>query len=123
MKLATLLIELRVECADESAAFYEALLGASRTRRDGRQVVFELESPPIVLTLTESPSAGLRKRTVQYVLLVSEPEQIGAAAVALRRRRATLRLHDEGIETQDPDGHPWRVRFAPGTKGRTVMVQ
>jgi catechol 2,3-dioxygenase-like lactoylglutathione lyase family enzyme len=44
-------IRLIVGDADRSRTFYEALLGSRASRRSARDTVFELDSPPVVLTL------------------------------------------------------------------------
>lgn len=126
----------------QSTAFYEALLGAPPSRRSAGVAVFEFDSPPLVLTL-EQRAPGRRARTragrsvrpsrtddedlqssarSQYALVVTEPQEVGHAAIALRRAGVALRLQDAGIEARDPDGNAWRVRFVPSAKGRAVVA-
>jgi hypothetical protein len=57
-----------------------------------------------------------------FALVVTEPEHVGKAAVALWRTGARMRLGDTGIETRDPDGNAWNVRFVPGTKERAIVA-
>jgi hypothetical protein len=57
----------------------------------------------------------------RFALVVNEPQQVGHAAIALRRAGIQLRLEDDGIEASDPDGNAWRVRFVPSAKGRAVV--
>jgi hypothetical protein len=57
-----------------------------------------------------------------FALVVTEPEHVGKAAVALWRTGARMRLGDQGIETRDPDGNAWRVSFVPGTKERAILA-
>lgn len=109
-------IHLGVEDANRSAAFYEALLGAPPTRRCPLAAIFELETPPLILTL-ERAERGTPSR---FSLLVTEPQQVADAAIALRRVGIRLRLEDEGVEAADPDGNAWRVRLAPAGVGRSV---
>jgi catechol-2,3-dioxygenase len=113
-----------------STAFYEALLGVPPSRQSASVAVFECDSPPLVLTLEQSsPARRARPRggsaqsrdSSQYALVVSEPKEVGHAAIALRRAGVPLRLQDEGIEAKDPDGNAWRVRFVPSAKGRAVV--
>jgi catechol 2,3-dioxygenase-like lactoylglutathione lyase family enzyme len=141
MWLSKTIIVLRVDDASKSAAFYEALLGGPPAHRSAQSAVFEFDSPPLVLTIEERP--GVRRSTVRHpsparasgplheapfranaplALMVAEPQQVGDAAIRLRRAGIRLRVHDEGIEANDPDGNPWRVRFVPSTPGRTVVV-
>jgi catechol 2,3-dioxygenase-like lactoylglutathione lyase family enzyme len=113
-------------------------------------LILESDSPPVVLVLeTRIPAvrrtrrarasrpAGLpaapqaRARAKQgefslaeegFALVVPEPEHIGLAAVALWRAGARMRLEDAGLETRDPDGNAWRVRFVPGAKERAILA-
>jgi catechol 2,3-dioxygenase-like lactoylglutathione lyase family enzyme len=151
MVLPKLHIHLGVCDAVRSTAFYQALLGTTPASRDGTTAVFELDSPPLILTVEQcsrpspatasSPaslgmsdgstarraSGGSRSggrahaATSRFDLLLDEPRLIGDVAVALRRAGVRLRLEDEGIEAHDPDGNAWRVRFVPSTKGRAVL--
>ncbi len=119
-------IHLDVDDAGESAAFYEALLGAPPARRSSSAAVFVFDSPPLVLTLENPPrrKAGRRRRGVdtRFALLVTEPAHVGHAAIALRRAGVRLRVEDQGIEVSDPDGNAWRVRFTPSASGRSVVA-
>jgi catechol 2,3-dioxygenase-like lactoylglutathione lyase family enzyme len=119
-------IHLDVDDAGESAAFYEALLGAPPARRSEMAAVFVFDSPPLVLTLETPPvrrPARRRHRSNEgFALLVAEPAHVGHAAIALRRAGVRLRVEDEGIEAHDPDGTPWQVRFAPKVRGRSVVA-
>lgn len=140
MDLARTHILLGVDDAARSAAFYEALLGAPPASREDGVTVFESDTPPLVLTLQKrgtlprSPAAG-RKRSARgpargastagrerFALVVPEPEHVGKAAVALWRTGAPLRLKDQGIEAEDPDGNAWQVRFVPYAKTRAVIA-
>ena len=83
--------------------------------------IFEFDVPPLVLTIETHPHpAALPGHG--FALVVSEPEHVGKAAIALRRTGARLRLQDEGIEARDPDGNRWRVRFVPSAKARAVVA-
>jgi catechol 2,3-dioxygenase-like lactoylglutathione lyase family enzyme len=108
-------IHLGVEDANRSAAFYEALLGAPPTRRCSRTAMFELESPPLILTLERA-----RTNPSHFFLLVTEPRHVADVAIALRRAGIRLRLEDEGVEVEDPNGNAWHVRLAPTSAGRSV---
>jgi catechol 2,3-dioxygenase-like lactoylglutathione lyase family enzyme len=132
MSLPKTHIHLGVNDAGRSAAFYQALLGAPPAHRAPGVAVFEFDSPPLVLTLkapddrvlvTEGrrPRNGRGGRRSGFALLVTEPEHVGDAAVALLRAGMRLRLEDSGLETRDPDGNEWRVRFRPHGKGREVV--
>lgn len=114
-------IYLGVGDADESSRFYEALLGGPPATRSGGRTVFEMEAPPLVLTLERHPRPGELVHN-RFALDVPAPEHVGRAAVALRRAGARLRLQDEGIEANDPDGNVWKVRFVPRAKGRSVVA-
>jgi hypothetical protein len=57
-----------------------------------------------------------------FALVVPEPEHVGKAAVALWRAGARMRLQDASIETRDPDGNAWRVRFVPGATERAILT-
>lgn len=152
MVLPKLHIHLGVCDAVRSTAFYQALLGATPACRDETTAVFDLDSPPLILTVeqcsrpsaatapspasmgmpsgsgTPRPSGGSRgcgralSTTSRFDLLLDEPRLIGDVAIALRRAGVRLRLEDEGIEAHDPDGNAWRVRFVPSTKGRAVLT-
>ena len=114
-------IYLGVEDVDQSALFYEALLGGPPATRNTGITVFEFDAPPLVLTIETHPHpAALPGHG--FALVVSEPEHVGKAAIALRRTGARLRLQDEGIEARDPDGNRWRVRFVPSAKARAVVA-
>ena len=113
-------IYLGVEDVDQSALFYEALLGGPPSSRNTGITVFEFDTPPLVLTIETHPRpAALGPHG--FALDVPEPEHVGKAAIALRRAGARLRLQDEGIEARDPDGNTWKVRFVPSAKGCTVV--
>lgn len=150
MVLPKLHIHLGVCDAERSTAFYQALLGATPACRGSTTAVFELDSPPLILTVEEgaartssvhrastpgailtdcpdrsAPRGDRAKRssaTSQFDLVLDEPRLIGDVAIALRRAGVRLRLADEGIEARDPDGNAWRVRFVPSTKGRAVLA-
>jgi catechol-2,3-dioxygenase len=119
-------IHLDVHDAVQSAAFYEALLGAPPARRSAGEAVFESDSPPLVLTLANRPPSRRAKarRAIDagFALVVTEPSHVGTAAIALRRAGVPLRIYDQGIEAKDPDGNPWRVRFVPSAAGRAVVA-
>jgi catechol 2,3-dioxygenase-like lactoylglutathione lyase family enzyme len=132
-------IHLGVLDTNRSAAFYQALLGAAPSMQRADMAVFELDSPPLSLTLEEKPRRGkaaldetaarASRETRQapgadrsFALLVNEPRRLGAAAVALRRVGVQLRLEDQAIEARDPDGHEWRVRFVPSAPDRGVVT-
>ncbi len=132
-------IHLGVLDTNRSAEFYEALFGAAPSIRGANVAIFELESPPLYLTLESRAPPGKRGRAqaarraahaaaahetggaAQFSLLLREPRDMGAAAVALRRAGVTLRLGDQAIEARDPDGNSWRVRFVPSTPDRAVV--
>jgi catechol 2,3-dioxygenase-like lactoylglutathione lyase family enzyme len=136
-------IHLDSDDLPRSITFYQALLGAPPSRQSASFAVFDLDSPAVVLTL-EQRAPRRRSETLatldrnptrmrdgerlpsrespQYALVVSEPQQVGDAAIALRRAGVPLRLQDAGIEVKDPDGNAWRVRFVPSAKGRTVVA-
>jgi catechol 2,3-dioxygenase-like lactoylglutathione lyase family enzyme len=113
-------IYLGVEDVEQSALFYEALLGGPPATRSGDTTVFEFDAPPLVLTIQTHPHRPALALH-WFALVVSEPEHVGKAAIALRRAGARLRLQDEGIEAHDPDGNTWKVRFVPSAKGRSVV--
>jgi catechol-2,3-dioxygenase len=119
-------IHLNVDDAAESALFYEALLGAPPARRSEFSAVFDSDSPPLVLTVEQRPVAlrpgRARSSREHFALVVTMPQHVGVAAIALRRAGIQLRLEDEGIRAQDPDGNPWRVRCVPSAPGRSVVV-
>jgi catechol 2,3-dioxygenase-like lactoylglutathione lyase family enzyme len=120
MRLSRTHIYLGVEDVDQSALFYEALLGGPPASRNTDVTIFEFDAPPLVLTIQTHPHpADLPAHG--FALVVPEPEHVGKAAIALRRVGARLRLQDEGIEARDPDGNTWRVRFVPSAKGRAVV--
>jgi catechol 2,3-dioxygenase-like lactoylglutathione lyase family enzyme len=150
MNVARKHIRLGVTDPARSAAFYEALLGAAATGPTGGTLILESDSPPVVLVLEARIPAASRTRRARstvpaaqpgeqtararakqpgfsragetFALVVPEPEHIGKAAVALWRAGARMRLEDAGIETRDPDGNAWRVRFVPGAKERAVLA-
>ncbi|MGH7438275.1 MAG: VOC family protein [Polyangiaceae bacterium] len=115
-------IELHVEDADRSAAFYAALLQTDADRSQGAAAVFDLESPPLTLTLTPRTKGGPSRSLARFALVVLKPEDIGHTAIALRRAKVRLRLEDAGIVTQDPDGNDWRVRFVPSAREPAVLT-
>jgi catechol 2,3-dioxygenase-like lactoylglutathione lyase family enzyme len=136
-------IHLDSDDLTQSIAFYAALLGAPPTRQSDNVAIFEFDSPPLVLTLEQRPP-GRRGRNrsrpepkpsrarddeplqtghAHYSLVVNEPQEVGHAAIALRRAGVPLRLQDAGIEASDPDGNAWKVRFVPTAKGRTVVTR
>jgi catechol 2,3-dioxygenase-like lactoylglutathione lyase family enzyme len=115
-------IHFRVDDAILSAAFYEALLGAPPARRSVDTIVFESDSPPLILTVEKRSGRRGAAQHAKYALVVTAPQDIGHAAVALRRAGIRLRLEDQGIETHDPDGNAWHVRFEPSAPGRSVVL-
>ena len=127
MFLAKTHIHLPVEDAGQSAAFYEALLGAPPARQSAACAVFDFDSPPLVLTVEERTRPG-RPRTRRgdasgrFSLVVTAPQHVGRAAIALRRAGVPLRLGDQAIEARDPDGNAWQVRFVESAPGRSVQA-
>jgi catechol 2,3-dioxygenase-like lactoylglutathione lyase family enzyme len=124
---------------------------ATEPTDEGRgTLILESDSPPVVLVLEARAPAPRRTRRARatvsapqavappartrakygessrsgetFALVVPEPEHIGKAAVALWRAGARMRLEDAGIETRDPDGNAWRVRFVPGAKEREILA-
>jgi catechol-2,3-dioxygenase len=124
MSLSTTNIVVRAGDATRSAAFYEALLGAPPTQRREGMVMFELESPPLVLIVEEHPSPGPSKarHRLGFALVVTDPKQVGDAAIRLRRAGIRLRVEDHGIASLDPDGNTWQVRFVPMARGPAVVA-
>ncbi len=143
MWLSKEMIELRVDDARRAAAFYEALLDAPPTHRSAQSAVFDLASPPLVLTLQERPRGGRSKTRrdndskpggavyetppalragARLALVLREPRQIGDVVIRLRRAGARLWIQDQGIEAHDPDGNAWRVRCVPATPGRAIVT-
>jgi catechol 2,3-dioxygenase-like lactoylglutathione lyase family enzyme len=151
MHVARKHIRLGVSDPARSAAFYQALLGAAPTGDARGAMVLESDSPPVVLVLEaraheprttrrarcavpeahpSTPAARARVKHAAwsspageaFALVVPEPEHIGKAAVALWRAGASMRLQDAGIETRDPDGNAWRVRFVPGATERAIVT-
>jgi catechol-2,3-dioxygenase len=120
-------IELGVSDARRSATFYAALFGAAPLMDRESRVVFELDAPPLVLTLERIPgpprrSAASRGGAQCFAVLLPRPELVAEAAVALWRSGAELRLLDQGIEACDPDGNGWRVRLDPREPQRAVFA-
>jgi catechol 2,3-dioxygenase-like lactoylglutathione lyase family enzyme len=113
-------IYLGVEDVDQSASFYQALLGGPPASRSHSAAVFRFDAPPLVLTI-ESGAPPAASPPLRLALVVPDPEHVGQAAIALRRAGARLRLQDEGIEARDPDGNTWKVRFVPSAKARAVV--
>jgi catechol 2,3-dioxygenase-like lactoylglutathione lyase family enzyme len=150
MHVARKHIRLGVSDPARSAAFYQALLGAAPTGDARGAIVLESDSPPVVLVLEARAHAPRRTRRARaaadvnpaapaararakhavwasraggsFALVVPEPEHIGKAAVALWRAGARMRLQDASIETHDPDGYAWRVRFVPGATERAILT-
>jgi catechol-2,3-dioxygenase len=120
MQFPKTFIYLSVGDAGQSAAFYEALLGAPPTSSNASTVVFEFDAPALSLTL-EARAPTPRTTHNRFALVVPEPEHVGKTAIALRRAGARLRLQDQGLEARDPDGNEWRVRFVPSTKVRAIV--
>jgi len=58
----------------------------------------------------------------RFSLVVTQPQHVGHAAIALRRAGVQLRLEDQAIEAEDPDGNAWRVRFVESAPGRSVQA-
>ncbi len=121
--LSKTLIHLRVVDASQSAAFYEALLGATPAMRNANGAVFDLDSPPLLLTVEQAPRAkAVSSKEERFALVVLEPEHVGDAAIRLRRAGVRLRVEDQGIEALDPDGNKWRVRLVPFAPRRAVLA-
>jgi hypothetical protein len=135
-------IRLGIDDSIRSAAFYEALFGGPPASRNANVVVFEFDEPALLLVLETRPASGPPRDRVasaarrgrrrqaplaisathgRYALVVPEPEHVGKAAVALWRAGAPLRLQDQGIETIDPDGNSWKVRFVPFARRLAVI--
>jgi hypothetical protein len=129
---------LGIDDSVRSTAFYEALFGGPPASRNANVIVFEFDEPALLLVLETRPARGPvagvprrgRRRKAQvptsaaqgrYALVVPEPEHVGKAAVALWRAGAPLRLQDQGIETIDPDGNSWKVRFVPFARRLAVI--
>jgi catechol-2,3-dioxygenase len=122
MYLSKTHIHLDVDDACQSATFYEALLGAPPARQSSVAAVFDFDSPPLVLTVEERGRGKHAKSrgSGRYSLVVTEPQHVGVAAIALRRAGVQLRLEDQAIEAEDPDGNAWQVRFVESAPGRFV---
>jgi catechol 2,3-dioxygenase-like lactoylglutathione lyase family enzyme len=99
----------------------EAKIPAARRTRRARSTVAAAQ-PVAPASRARAQQAGFSRAGETFALVVPEPEHIGKAAVALWRAGARMRLEDAGIETRDPDGNAWRVRFVPGAKERAVLA-
>jgi catechol-2,3-dioxygenase len=125
MYLSKTHIHLDVDDACQSATFYEALLGAPPARQSSVAAVFDFDSPPLVLTV-EKRGRGKRANggkgggSGRFSLVVTQPQHVGVAAIALRRAGVQLRLEDQAIGAEDPDGNAWEVRFVESAPGRFV---
>jgi len=136
-------IRLGVIDLERSVTFYSALLNAQPTDHGPATALFDLDSPPLVLTVEHRPQRRRRARHgptprqdaqathdaktefcphSRFVLIVNDPRQVGDACVALRRAGVRLRLEDQGIDVADPDQNSWRVRFVPSARGRIVVA-
>jgi len=125
MQLSKTHIHLDVDDAGQSATFYEALLGAPPARQSTLAAVFDFDSPPLVLTV-EAHARGKRAKgraSGRFALVVTKPQHVGIAAIALRRAGVQLRLEDQAIEAEDPDGNAWQVRFVESAPGRFVQAR
>ena|GEM_PF-3443883 len=143
MNLPRTHIRLGIEDSIRSTAFYEALFGGPPASRNANVIVFEFDEPALLLVLETRPADGALRGRVgnvthrgrrreparsipptkgRYALVVPEPEHVGKAAVALWRAGAPLRLQDQGIETIDPDGNSWKVRFVPFARHPAVIA-
>jgi hypothetical protein len=99
----------------------EARIPTSRRTRRARSTV-PAAQPVAPAARARAKQAASSRAGETFALVVPEPEHIGKAAVALWRAGARMRLEDAGIETRDPDGNSWRVRFVPGAKERTILA-
>jgi hypothetical protein len=117
MRTSKTTIHLAVGDALRSVAFYEALFSAHPSELTPTTALFDLESPPLRLTV-ELEKGKIASRS--FTLVVNEPGHVGEACIALRRAGVRLLLHDEGLEARDPDRNTWRVRFVPSANGRRV---
>jgi catechol 2,3-dioxygenase-like lactoylglutathione lyase family enzyme len=131
MYLSKTHIHLCVDDAGESAAFYEALLGAPPARQSPISAVFDFDSPPLVLTVEAKEDCrhasrrgprgtGNARKNGRFALVVTQPQHVGVAAIALRRAGVQLRLEDQAIGAEDPDGNAWEVRYVESAAGRSV---
>jgi catechol 2,3-dioxygenase-like lactoylglutathione lyase family enzyme len=143
MFLTKIHIRLGVTDVERSVTFYSALLSAPPTDHRPATALFDLDSPPLVLTVQhqtrerrQTGQRGLRPQGQgttrdakvefcphsRFVLIVNDPRQIGDTCIALRRAGVPLRLEDQGIDVADPDQNSWRVRFVPSARGRIVVA-
>jgi catechol-2,3-dioxygenase len=120
MPISKTRIQLDVDDATLSAPFYEALFGSPPASQSPTTTVFELDSPAVVLVL-QSRRRARRSPHSRFALFVTEPAHVGKAAIALRRAGVRLRVEDEGIEANDPDGNAWRVSFVPSVPIRSIV--
>ena|SRR5579859_662616 len=142
---AKTLLHLDVEDSIRSVAFYQALLGAEPVHRSPTVTTFDLECPPLLLTLEAiAPDRRRRRREPRahpirapasppaperpdlyarprFTLVVNEPRHVGDAAIALRRAGIAIQIQDHGIAAHDPDRNAWQVRFVPSAAGRAVF--
>jgi catechol 2,3-dioxygenase-like lactoylglutathione lyase family enzyme len=131
-------IRLGVDDSTRSTAFYQALFGGPPASRTAEVIVFEFDEPDLLLVLEtrlavrhpRGRTKSLARRVprhpattaqARYALVVPDPELVGRAAVALWRVGAPLRLQDQGIETFDPDGNTWKIRYVPFT-GKPAVI-
>ena len=86
--------------------------------------VFDLDSPPLLLIVEDQARVGPSKGRPRlgFALVVLEAKHVGDAAIRLRRAGMRLRVEDHGIESQDPDGNSWQVRFVPRARVRAVVA-
>ena len=103
---------------DQSVAFYRAFFGAEPVKHKPGYAKFDLEEPPLNLTLNHTERQVVAGALNHLGVQVADTETVVAAARRLKEEGlATFEEHDtdccyalqDKVWVQDPDGNRWEV--------------
>lgn len=115
-------IGLEVQDLQRALAFYTLLFQAEPTKERPGYAKFELEQPPVNLSLSENRRLSSRPKTgaagMHYGIQVKSSDHVQRTADRLAAAGLETRVEEESaccyaVQTKvwatDPDGHPWEV--------------
>lgn len=109
-------LSLNVTDIDASVAFYEKAFGVPATKRRPGYAKFDLQEPPLNLSMIQSPRTGVN--VSHFGVQVAAPADVLAAKARLELAGLSTRSEDDvsccyavqdKVWITDPDGNAWEV--------------
>jgi catechol 2,3-dioxygenase-like lactoylglutathione lyase family enzyme len=109
-------VSLNVSNIDASVAFYEKAFGVAATKRRPGYAKFDLQAPPLNLTMSEAPRTGVNASHFGIQVAATEDvleakarfEAVGLPTFSEEDTACCYAVQDK-VWVEDPDGNSWEV--------------